>query len=213
MSEHCLSMSELESVPRMDRNDPRRIHAERCPRCSALLAALRLFNDPSRPAPGARVEDAERRLAEFLDPRRLPALKGRRSAKRQWWLLGAVAAVLVISISLPRFAAQHTSSPVPLRGEASLPPAPVKGEAVWNEDGGLDLRWPAFSDSERVDVVFYALDLSEIARIPAPEGDHLHLDPTDLPPSLRRGEILLWSAVAVGRDGRQVHTARQMLQR
>jgi len=204
-------MEELEKIPALSSDDPRRIDAERCPRCAARLAALRLFNDLSRPAPGADPEDAERRLKELLAPGRLPRNGRRRILSRRWWLLVPAAAVVLLMFVLPRDASKHASPPV-LRGETQLSSALPRGEGGWTADGSLDLSWPPFDGAEQVEVVFFALDLAEIARVPAPDGTSLHLEAADLPPTLRQRKAVFWSAIAIGEGHPIGRTARQLLE-
>ena len=210
MNRDCLSIEELERVRALAADDPRRLHAETCPRCASLLAGLQLFNDPSEPAAGAKLEDAERHLAEILDPRRLPAHRHRRRPRRQWFLLAGAAAVVLLALGVPRHTAVAPSPPV-LRGEGQMPASLPHGTALWKEDGALTLSWPPFSGGDHVEVVFLALDLHEVARISANEGNQLVLNRIDLPSLLKEGEAVLWSAVSM-KDGEEIaHTARQLL--
>jgi hypothetical protein len=58
----CLSLEELGALLDLDADNPRRRHAETCPRCAALLESLRSFAEMEPLPPGADLGDADARL-------------------------------------------------------------------------------------------------------------------------------------------------------
>lgn len=205
MDRDCLLIEELERLPELPEEDPRRRHVESCPRCSARLASLRLFEDPSQPAEGARVEEAGRHLDAYLQ--RLSAPRRRGLPRPVAWLgVAAVAAGILLVVLGDREEAPRVSSQV--RGDPAAPRALSAGEARWSEEGSLLLRWDAPDPGTPLEVVFVDLALVERARFPVTQQGRLELSDRQLPPSLSSGETLLWSVVT-RREGEELAITAQ----
>jgi hypothetical protein len=78
MPDACYPIEELADIARLDPQDPRLQHADRCARCRSLLTTYREFVAPSRVREGSDPEDAQARLSAFVDD---AILKGRPLAK------------------------------------------------------------------------------------------------------------------------------------
>jgi hypothetical protein len=64
MTDQCFEMEDVAEILTLSDDDPRRRHAEECPRCDAVLMSFSAFLDADA---GSDPADAEARLAAFLD--------------------------------------------------------------------------------------------------------------------------------------------------
>ncbi len=221
MDERCFAMEELEAMAALPPQDERRLHVESCPRCAALLASMRSFLEPGAPAPGAHPDAAERHLSAFLQKelqegapvhRRDSARLSLIDRFREMMFRPAFAAVAVATIAVAILLVIREDDPgqngILLRGDPeSAASMRIPGEVLWLPDGGLQLSWEGHVDTDDYAVIFFAQDLSELARIRSGGEIQLHWMPDQLPDPVLGEARVLW-AVAGLREGREVFRTR-----
>lgn len=200
----CYSDADLGTLAALPAGDPRLAHLAVCPRCRSRLALYREFLEPSALPGGARADEADARLAAVLEREILAATRPAPArtrgenwlarwlapARRPVWALAAIAVVaagvwaIARGPSRPLMRGPETGTGVEVR-------APVESA------GAVTLAWRPVRGADRYEVRFYATDLSDLARLPAPAGDRLELRRGTLPPPLSSGERVLWQVVAL----------------
>lgn len=182
MSHRCQPAETLAELLARPAGDPRRVEAEACPRCGALLAALRTFHGGDPRVPAAEADEADRVLAALLAAQGSVAARrdGRRTtvaraasglwAPRPRRLLAAVSALaaVVVVAFLAREAGDPGSVGARLRGGADpaangaratialAPPSSAPG-------GGLVLDWTPVAGADRYVVELFTAALDTVA--------------------------------------------------
>jgi hypothetical protein len=194
--EECIP---LEVLGTLDAEDPRRLHIERCARCSAMLAAYREFVRAD--APGrARMRDADARLAAFVAERvergdakyTEPVAGAPRPPRGRWLRIPAVrfvattAVFLLIAVAVTQFLPDSKEALV-LRGD---PRAAFSLEVPRaQDDGTLELSWASVADADAYQVTILGDDLSEVFRLPATHDTRVSLDVGVLPAQATRWQV------------------------
>src|SRR5262245_59388866 len=103
----CIPVDQLGTLKQLNADDPRRRHAESCPRCSSLLFAYEEFTKADQRA-DARVAEAEAHLARFIaqNVEETPPVRvsGAPRQGKRWFefsglkMAAAVAAVLLVAV-------------------------------------------------------------------------------------------------------------------
>jgi hypothetical protein len=208
--EECIPLEALGTLGTLDAEDPRRLHIERCARCSAMLAAYREFVRAD--APGrAPMRDADARLAAFIAERveNVEATTGAPRRPRGRWLqmpavrfAATTAAFLLIAVAVTRFLPD--SSEVVLRGD---PHAAFSLEVPRSlEDGALELSWEPVANADAYQVTILGTDLSEVYRTPATGETRVELDLSALP-----AEATRWQVTALREGGAIAESAPAIL--
>jgi hypothetical protein len=185
------------------------------PAARARLRAYHAFMAGEAPE-GARVEDAERRLAEAIEheigvplepgattTRRSPApVQLERSAGWRSWFapparpVWAVALVLAVAGTSLWYASERRAPGGPvLRGNPT--PAPLATRTSHLADGGVRLEWAPLPGAEGYAIVFLSADLSERARVRDLHDTHFDLRAGANPPGLPSGAQVLWRVIAL----------------
>jgi len=227
MSDRPLEPEDLGDLADLPPDDPRRRALESQPRARAQLHAYRDFVAPGDTPEGARVAEAEARLAEalereigvttFEDERSRPATASaarpaterapRPRARGSWsWLpLGlqpalAVAALIVVAggALLVGQRLRDTRERV-LRGATHGIEGGLEARATPRQlpGGRLRLEWAPAPEALSYSVVFLSPELTEIARVTNLGETHLDLRPDSLPSGLRPGGHVLWRVLAM----------------
>ena len=194
--EECIP---LEVLGTLDAEDPRRLHIERCARCSAMLAAYREFVRAD--APGrARMRDADARLAAFIAERvehvdakyTGPVAGAPRRPRGRWFQIPALrfvattALFLLIAVAVTRFLPDSKEELV-LRGD---PRAAFSLEVPRTlDDGALELSWASVADADAYQVTILGTDLSEVFRLPVTHETRVSLDVGVLPAQATRWQV------------------------
>lgn len=175
MRQPCTLAEDFAEQVNRPADDPYWRHAEGCPDCRARLEAYRAFleDDPGAD-PGFDLDAAdaelEVRLAEAMAVGDSDGDQG--TGRLSWWsrprVWYSLAAVLVAAVGLSLVPeldrAGDMSWPAGqevLRGDD----AGQEGFRCLRQDGGLQLHWPVDPRADGVVAVFFAEDMSEIARL------------------------------------------------
>jgi len=199
----CIPVEALGTIATLPADDPRRRHAETCPRCRARLALFREFDSPSAPPAGARIDEADSALAAAIErelalpaPLPFPAraarprpARGLGASLRPLW---AAAAALILVAGA--WVLLRPPAPAVMRGPVSRAELPV---ATHRGVDRLTLSWRAVPGASRYVVRFYATDLSDLASVDAGRADHLELRRGALPRPLAGGAKVLWQVMAL----------------
>ncbi|MGD8413670.1 MAG: hypothetical protein PVF33_05530 [Candidatus Latescibacterota bacterium] len=213
MSNECIDVERIGEVLELPPDDELRLHVERCPRCSSLLASYQAFI-VSEPADSANPADAETRLMEFLhrrigngepstppgDPRPgdggfLARLKAAVYPAPAW-----VAAALVVAAAVAWWQPWKTSEPPVLRSVSRTSffeisePEPIAG-------GAVRLEWEASEAADAYQVVLYNQDLEEVARLDAGTETSMDLTRGALPKGAPKALIC---RIAALKDGDEI---------
>lgn len=211
MEERCLAIEDLEALPNLPADDPRRRHLETCAACRALAASYREFMTPGEPRPEGELRDARRQigaaLAKEMDaPRRGRGLVGwldflTRPALRPAWGMIAVLAVVLIGWSLwPTGGRMETDL---LRGNEDA--TTLQATASLEQDGRVVVTWLPVADATDYAIILIGEDLEDLARLNVGT-----VTSYVLPPEYTEGQAtLLWRLVAY-QDGEEM--ARSSLQ-
>lgn len=225
---------DLDALLALPESDPRLQALE--PADHARLRALREFVAPGEVPSGARLGEAEARLAARLEaelglpvggagaqssaaatsaPAKAAGDSGRgffRSLVAPAWRPAfALAALLVVAGGVWMFRAS-TREPAILRGpRAGAPEGGIESsrQPMRLPGGALELEWQALPGATRYTIVFLSADLDEIARIPNLTETRCVLDPARLPSGLDKGEQVLWHVVGM-RDGDEIGRSRTL---
>ena len=180
MVERCFDAEDLAEIVTLPTTDPRRRHADECPRCRTLARRFRDFLDPAPLPPEADAEAAGRMLRQRLTtalPELAPALQTdsrvsvapRRQRVRFARPLLAAAAVLVCCLGLLGIRNQLTQP----AADRSLERSVLRGEdfsptalGVVAQGGGLELTWGQPADTDASEAVFFDGNLDELATVP-----------------------------------------------
>jgi len=179
----CIPVEQLGALKQLSADDPRRRHAEACPRCSSLLFAYQEFIDAGV-ATDAKPEAAEAQLARFIathiedgQPARVSGAP--RRGRGRWFdlsylrLAGAVAAIVLVAVVLTRWQPWE-SKQIVYRGE---PAAQFTGlAAAAAVDGTVELHWDAVKNADAYRVTILARDLNEITRLAPSSALSAHVD-------------------------------------
>lgn len=182
MSHRCQSAEALAELLALPAADQRRAEAEACPRCSALLAALRAFHEGDPSVPAAEADEADRVLAALLAAQGTVSARrdGRRATiarkvperwtprhRRLLAAVSALAAVVVVAF-LARDAGDPGSVGARLRGGAG--PAANGARAAIAlatpsaaPGGGLMLGWTPIAGADRYVVELFTAVLDTVA--------------------------------------------------
>ncbi len=181
MMNECIPVDELGTLDQLSADDPRRRHAQACPRCSSLLFAYEEFARANERA-GARVTDADAQLARFIaeqvdgtPPRRVAGAP--RPARGCWFdfsiaratAVAAVAILVAVCLWQP-----WQSKEIVYRGEASVHFTGLR--ATTAGDGAVDLYWDGVKNADAYRVTILEQDLEEITRLEAGNALSAHLD-------------------------------------
>ncbi len=215
-------VSDIAELAHLREDDPRRIEAMRSPRTRALLATYQDFltQPPAEPLPGARLADADRRLAEALDRElALPATavgdpgaatteprRALKDAPRRGLLellfapalrpAFALAAVVLVAGTVWMATSQRrtpTDEPV-MRGDAA---GSFRAQIQSQTEGRATLTWTAVTGADHYELRFYAQDLAERGRVDLGPETRVELVAGQLPVGLLSGEVMLWQAFAM----------------
>jgi len=226
MSDRPLEPEDLGDLADLPPDDPRRRALESQPHARAQLHAYRDFVAPGDMPEGARVAEAEARLAETLereigvtiseDERSRPdtasaarptARAPRPRARGSWsWLPAglqpalAVAALIVVAggALLMGQRLRDTRERV-LRGATPGTGAGIEASATPHRlpDGTLRLEWSPAPEALSYSVVFLSPELTEVARVTNLGETHLDLRAEALPSGLQPGGHVLWRVLAM----------------
>jgi len=175
----CFAPDAAAEVLAAPADDPRRLHAERCPRCGALLEAYAAFMKAEAPAGAADWGGLERTLRARIDAtldagtpgtpgatRAAPSAPVRRS--RPDWLERllhpamrpalAFAALAAVAAGVLLVTREAGPPGVVLRGED----ARFEVESAGPDGGALRLRWHRVPGAETYRIQIYSTDLREI---------------------------------------------------
>jgi len=201
--------------------DPRRAEAEACPRCGALLAALRAFHEGDPGAPAAEADEADRVLAALLATQGAVAARrdGRRAgvaraapgpwAPRPRRLLAAVSALaaVVVVAFLAREAGDPGSVGDRLRGGADPAANGARATIVLAPSrsapgGGLVLDWTPVAGADRYVVELFTAALDTVAVLGPVSTARIEVPAGIVVSPLSPGELL--AKVRALANGRQV---------
>lgn len=208
VSDECYRAENLGEVIAAIRQGKHPAHLDACARCRALVASYQAFLDPPDLPTSAELEDVARRV-------RIPVAAGAVPESQETplgflrrlmrvfeipWLRPAVAAGLVGLAVIVYLGVRPEGIFEPrsgvLRGDVPATSATVRLLPMQAAaDGGLILTWQAVPEADAYAVIFYRVDLSEIARREIAAGTTLTLRPEELAP-LRAGEPRYWQVVA-----------------
>lgn len=199
--DECIPLEVLGTLGTLDAEDPRRLHIERCARCSAMLVAYREFvraDSPER----AHVRDADKRLAAFIAERVEGVETGVGAPRRprgRWFQLptfrfiATTAALLFIAVAVTQFLPGSREGVV-LRGG---PHAGFSLEAPRVlDDGAIELGWAPVANADMYQVTILGTDLSEVFRMPATSETRVTLDTRTL-----SAEATRWQVTALREGG------------
>lgn len=200
------ALDELLALPA---GDPARAALEADVSRKALAASHRLFCEPGADATAAHVEAADERLSAWREsaiggsPSPDPARALRSPRPRPWWSIFAtpalrpalamagVAIVIAGVLLWPSLAPRERG--IMLRGGAgrALVLAPAHVDA-----SGATLSWSPAPEADAYEVVFYATDLTEVARHAAGDSTSLRLTAAELPDAYRSGQPVFYRIIA-----------------
>jgi hypothetical protein len=191
--DECIPLEVLGTLDALGAEDPRRLHIERCARCSAMVVLYREFVRAD--APGrAQVRDADDRLAAFLAERveRSETTAGApRRPRGRWFQMPtlrfavAAATMVLIAVTVARFLPD--SNDVVLRGN---PRVGFSLEAPRTlADGAVELNWAPVANADAYQVTILGTDLSEVVRLPATTETRVTLDTKTLPAEATRWQV------------------------
>lgn len=211
MKDGCLKPDEIAIAQLAPADDPRRRHLESCSRCGALAASLDLFRREKDLPDGADLEDADRRLADFLEreivrepqKKSVPGMSLERKHRRRssMPMVWAAAAVLAVAVGLPLFFSGDTEPPgdILLRDGSGFGPAGWSiHEPVVLADGGMRLAWDAVEGATGYDIQLLDGRQQEAGTLDA--GSATELLVTDDVSGLLAGRSRPWYFRVVARD-------------
>ena len=196
MEVQCIDVERIGEVVDLPAEDPRRRHADTCPRCHSLVATYLEFMK-AEPVAGSGVEkvraglDAHIRAgAERFAPASTPASPLSRAA---WWrglfkpapMLAGAAAVMLAAVFL-----WNTNQPEQsvLRDDSARSQPFTLQAAQVDSDGTIRLSWTAMPGADAYHVRIYGPDLNEVYRHPDTAETSVTIArsalPAELPPSL-----------------------------
>lgn len=110
-------------------------------------------------------------------------------------IAGAAAAILLVTLAVPRLANRNGEGPISgvLRDSGSEAPFSIESRTL--PGGGLSLSWPTFREADAYRVVVYGADLKERVWFEAGGATLLDL-PADEKNALPEERPLLWRVVA-----------------
>jgi hypothetical protein len=221
MSDRRIEPEDLGGLEALPPDDPRVRELESQPRARAQQRTYRDFVAPGDVPEGARVHEAEARLAEVLErelgtpiggapetapgaPAAAPARSGgggflsQLFAPRMRPALALAAVVVVAGGAWLYTATRQPGQPI-LRGGTTAGPegGPVGGATEELANGALRLTWTPSVGAESYTVVFLSPELAEIARVGDIRETHLDLRPGALPAGLTSESQVLWRVVAM----------------
>ena len=215
-----LEPKDFDELARLLSGDPRRRLLEPQARLRARARAFEEFESPGNVPEGARLAEAETRLAESLQRElgvpirreawvpegranqsvRLPARGRRRVTPGPFWAPALAAAVLIVVVGgawmlLTRPNPQTT--PI-MRGETPRSPAgTLTGTSRVDEGGNVRFEWTATTEATTFVVTILAPDLTEMTRLEPVTVTHTQLAPGALDTSLVPEGQLLWRVTAL----------------
>jgi hypothetical protein len=223
VSDRRIEPEDLGALEGLPTDDPLLRQLESQPRARAQYRAYRDFVAPGDVPEGARVHEAEARLAEVLErelgtpigrtPEAVPGARSAAPARSQGGggflslLFGprmrpafALAVMLVVAGGVWIYTATRQPGEPILRGGTRAGPlgGPVGGVATGRlADGTVRLTWTPSAGAESYAVVFLSPELAEIARVRGITETHLDLRPGALPAGLMSRSQVLWRVVAM----------------
>ena len=220
--ESCVPLEELEAVLVLPADDPRRRHAETCPRCRSRALGLHEFKAAPDDVPAALLAEADAHLAATLRrelaldppaaPARGPGATGRPRWRMPWrfaWAGVAFAAVAMVSVRAIQ--QRLEDAPRVLRGapeHVAAAPGSLRAEAG---EGGVTLTWSAAEGAEDYEVTLYSADLVEIVRLPPTSATRLVLTHADLGSKAAAGAPAFWRVTARAKGDRLGASAPETL--
>jgi len=225
MRDRCFSPDEIETIPRLPSDSPERRHLEACPRCRALLLTYREFVEDLTAPDAADLQDAGERLrAAFRESmartagptvrsrglkvprwiRHLPRRIGRASV-----LVPAAAAILVVvGLYAGIEYLREATGPDSLRGPSPSERGAFEGAILLLDPrpiavNGIELRWRSLPDVSSYEVVLFAADLKDLARLGPLSDTTCIVRRGDLLPEPPPGTVVGWQVVGL-RDGAAV---------
>jgi len=208
MIHDCIPVEEMGRIAGLSPEDPRRRHAETCPRCSALLATYAAFLRGEN-VPHADPDEAERRLREWAETSLLrgdraavsPVLRA--GARASWldallrprpaWAIASVAVVCVFA-GIALWSLQENARTV-LRQPTTHA---LQFEADAKIEGGqVRFSWSQVEDATSYEIHLYRTDLVEVGRLPAGAATTLVVTRDRLVHVAGSGVTLLWRVVAL----------------
>ena len=211
----CFGPDDLDRVNSLSASHELQVHARECPRCGALLASFRMFQDPSAGPSASQIEEAEARLSGAIarelgvplpaplgpashaaTPARTPDRDRTPGASWIQRLLHpsmrpalAVAALVIVAGAVTLMPRRAGNPPTdPLRGSSESQSLHIEEAAL--TDHGASFRWSPVPDAERYEVRLYSSNLQELGRYPAGANAFLTLSPDGLPATGSDGRML-----------------------
>jgi hypothetical protein len=207
MNSTCPPLESFEKLLALDPDDPRRVHLEECPRCSARLTAFMSFVKPEPLPAGVRLDDARTRLTEAIRREAILAQSTGRSLpfadlwdriSRPVWrpALGLVSLLLILLVIVRVTDQGGRESPSLLRGGEPFRDSGSPTSLVM-PDGSFELRWPIVDGADAYRLLFYGTDLVEILRIEAEADTRMTLPRARLSQLGAAGSTVYWRVQAL----------------
>jgi hypothetical protein len=192
--DECIPLEVLGTLGTLGAEDPRRLHIERCARCSAMWVAYREFVRAD--APGrAHVRDADKRLAAFIAERVEGIETGIGAPRRprgRWFqiptfrFVATTAAMVLVAVAVTPFLPDSREAVV-LRGDPGAGFALQAPRTL--DDGAIELGWAPVANADVYQVTILGTDLSEVFRMPATSETRITLDTRTLPAEATRWQV------------------------
>lgn len=199
MNELCVGVEQIGSILELAEQDPKRRHAESCPRCSALLASYQDFMK-AEPGPGSNPQGASAHLQKVLREEIEGAQKTSPLTRNRFFILRPAWGALVLVLALGSFVLIRVGPDGPeqqvLRG-GSTDGAPLSlSQPGFLDDGSVRFSWEPLEEADQYQVVLYESDLTELTRSEPAAETEVVLSPRQLG-GAAPGSALVWRVIAL----------------
>jgi hypothetical protein len=236
MERDCYRIEELGEISELPDGDPRRAHLAECAHCSALVAAVREFRDPSAMPAGARPQDAALRLrglvdhklglsdlpsGEGVDPRRR---RDARSPRHPWlsslwrpplrpaWGLAAACLVVVGFLTLVRHQSETPGPIVTRNAQPHMGHALLLHPARALPAGQILLSWEPVEGADGYEVLLLDTNLTVRERLPAGSDPTASVEGDRLRELFGDRQSILWQVRALRGGDELLHSPPERLQ-
>lgn len=224
MSERCFPVEDLDEVVASPPGDPRRRHADGCPRCRGLIVSYKRFMSGAGLPPELDVSETDARLAEAVDreifgparPRPSPSrdfletLRGRLSVRVAVAAL-ALAVVVIMGIREASHLMPGDRDHIVLRQAPRTSHAAIAAEVEATGTGPWRFAWSPVEGADRYAVVLLGADLIERARFETGPETTFVVDAGELPARLEAEAAVLWRVVALRGQDEIAHSPTRLL--